>query len=241
MGEGSYRVLVNSDGETIIDVRKGSAEISTPQGSARVGRDQRITIQGNADNAQYQDFRRARPRRLGPLEQRPRSHDRKRAKLAAHQSLLHWHAGSGRGAASGRMSRTTAACGFLPLRPAGRRIAMAAGCTSPTTDGLGCLTSHGAGLRITTGVGSCMAEIGAGGPARLRWLLPGVGSGLRFILRIRRRRLGHSRLRNWLRRFRQASAGCLAVRATASSPGMAAESTESMSSTLTIFITTSAA
>src|SRR5579863_7551470 len=52
--EGSYRVLVNSDGETIVDVRKGSAEISTPQGSTRVDRDQRITIQGNADNAQYQ-------------------------------------------------------------------------------------------------------------------------------------------------------------------------------------------
>jgi hypothetical protein len=54
MGEGSYRVLVNSNGETIVDVRKGSAEISTPQGSTRVERDQRITIQGNADNAQYQ-------------------------------------------------------------------------------------------------------------------------------------------------------------------------------------------
>ena len=53
-GEGSYRILVNSDGETIIDVRKGSAEISTPQGSTRVQRDQRITIQGNADSAQYQ-------------------------------------------------------------------------------------------------------------------------------------------------------------------------------------------
>jgi hypothetical protein len=53
-GEGSYRILVNSDGETIVDVRKGSAEISTPQGSTRVERDQRITIQGTADNAQYQ-------------------------------------------------------------------------------------------------------------------------------------------------------------------------------------------
>jgi hypothetical protein len=53
-GEGSYRILVNSDGETIVDVRSGSAEISTPQGSTRVERDQRITIQGNADNAQYQ-------------------------------------------------------------------------------------------------------------------------------------------------------------------------------------------
>jgi uncharacterized protein DUF6600/FecR-like protein len=54
MGEGSYRILVNSDGETIVDVRKGSVEISTPQGSTRVERDQRITIQGTADNAQYQ-------------------------------------------------------------------------------------------------------------------------------------------------------------------------------------------
>jgi hypothetical protein len=53
MGEGSYRILVNSDGETIVDVRKGSAEISTSQGSTRVDRDQRITIQGNADSAQY--------------------------------------------------------------------------------------------------------------------------------------------------------------------------------------------
>jgi len=54
MNEGSFRIQVNSDGETIVDVRKGSAEISTPQGSTRVDRDQRITIQGNADNAQYQ-------------------------------------------------------------------------------------------------------------------------------------------------------------------------------------------
>ena len=54
MGEGSYRILVNSDGQTIVDVRKGAAEISTPQGSTRVGRDQRITIQGTADSAQYQ-------------------------------------------------------------------------------------------------------------------------------------------------------------------------------------------
>jgi Family of unknown function (DUF6600)/FecR protein len=54
MGEGSYRIQVNSDGETIVDVRKGSAEISTPQGSTIVQRDQRITIEGNAESAQYQ-------------------------------------------------------------------------------------------------------------------------------------------------------------------------------------------
>ena len=54
MGEGSYRILVNSDNETIVDVRRGTAEISTPQGSTTVQHDQRITIQGTADNAQYQ-------------------------------------------------------------------------------------------------------------------------------------------------------------------------------------------
>jgi len=54
MGEGSYRIQVNSDNETVVDVRRGSAEISTPQGSTVVQHDQRITIQGNADNAQYQ-------------------------------------------------------------------------------------------------------------------------------------------------------------------------------------------
>ena len=54
MGEGSYRIQVTPDGQTIVDVRNGSVDISTPQGSTRVDRDQRITIQGTADNAQYQ-------------------------------------------------------------------------------------------------------------------------------------------------------------------------------------------
>jgi hypothetical protein len=53
-GEGSFRILVNSDGETIVDVENGSADISTPQGTTRVDKGQRITIQGDADNAQYQ-------------------------------------------------------------------------------------------------------------------------------------------------------------------------------------------
>ena len=53
LGEGSYRITVNSDGETFVDVRKGSAEISTPDGSTRVDKDQRITVQGT-DHPQYQ-------------------------------------------------------------------------------------------------------------------------------------------------------------------------------------------
>lgn len=53
MSEGSYRITVNSAGETIVDVRDGSAEISTPQGSTQVNKNDRITIQGT-DNPQYQ-------------------------------------------------------------------------------------------------------------------------------------------------------------------------------------------
>ena len=51
-GEGEYRVLVNSNDESIIIVRRGSAEVSTPQGSTHVDQGQMITIQGS-DNPQY--------------------------------------------------------------------------------------------------------------------------------------------------------------------------------------------
>jgi hypothetical protein len=51
-GDGEYRVLVNSNDESIIIVRRGSAEASTPQGSTHVDQGQMITIQGS-DNPQY--------------------------------------------------------------------------------------------------------------------------------------------------------------------------------------------
>ncbi len=53
MGAGIYRITVNSDSETIVDIRKGSADVSTPEGSTHVDNDQRITVEG-AENAQYQ-------------------------------------------------------------------------------------------------------------------------------------------------------------------------------------------
>ena len=53
LGEGEYRILVNSDAETQVIVRKGSAEFSTPQGSTRVDSGQMITIAGT-DSPQYQ-------------------------------------------------------------------------------------------------------------------------------------------------------------------------------------------
>jgi hypothetical protein len=52
LGEGEYRILVNSNAETQLTVRNGSAEVSTPEGSTRVERGQLITIQGT-DSPQY--------------------------------------------------------------------------------------------------------------------------------------------------------------------------------------------
>ena len=52
--EGSFRILVLSDDQTQVIVREGEAEISTPQGSTHVSKGLLITIQGTAQNAQYQ-------------------------------------------------------------------------------------------------------------------------------------------------------------------------------------------
>ncbi len=51
-GPGEYRVVVNSDSETQVIVRQGSADIATPQGSTHVDEGEMITIQGT-DNPQY--------------------------------------------------------------------------------------------------------------------------------------------------------------------------------------------
>ena len=51
-GEGDYRVLVNSDAETKIIVRSGSADVSTPEGSTHVNAGQMITVAGT-DDPQY--------------------------------------------------------------------------------------------------------------------------------------------------------------------------------------------
>jgi hypothetical protein len=51
-GPGEFRILVNSDAETEITVRSGSADISTPQGSTHVDAGQLITIVGT-DSPEY--------------------------------------------------------------------------------------------------------------------------------------------------------------------------------------------
>jgi len=51
-GQGDYRILVNSDSETQVVIRRGSADISTPDGSTHVEQGQMITVEGN-DSPQY--------------------------------------------------------------------------------------------------------------------------------------------------------------------------------------------
>ncbi len=50
--EGLYRIEV-TNGQTEVTVRKGAADISTPQGSARLEKGQAAIIRGSADQAEY--------------------------------------------------------------------------------------------------------------------------------------------------------------------------------------------
>lgn len=52
-GEGEYRIQVNSSNETVLVVRKGEADISTPEGSTHVQKGQMITVQGTGADAQF--------------------------------------------------------------------------------------------------------------------------------------------------------------------------------------------
>ncbi len=51
--DGSYAIYVAGDGHTEVVVRRGSADISTPQGSTRVDSGQMITVEGTGDQTQY--------------------------------------------------------------------------------------------------------------------------------------------------------------------------------------------
>jgi len=52
LGEGIYRIEVDSADQTQVTVRRGAAEVSTPQGSTKVEKDQTIYIHGT-DNPEY--------------------------------------------------------------------------------------------------------------------------------------------------------------------------------------------
>ncbi|HTS07004.1 MAG TPA: FecR domain-containing protein, partial [Candidatus Eisenbacteria bacterium] len=51
--DGVFRIEVHPDGDTLVIVRKGEAQIATPQGSTEVRAGEMATIRGNADEAQY--------------------------------------------------------------------------------------------------------------------------------------------------------------------------------------------
>jgi len=51
--DGIFRIEVRPDGDTIVIVRKGEAQIATPQGSTEVRVGQMATIRGTTDSAQY--------------------------------------------------------------------------------------------------------------------------------------------------------------------------------------------
>ncbi|MGA9981190.1 MAG: DUF6600 domain-containing protein, partial [Candidatus Sulfotelmatobacter sp.] len=51
--DGVFRIEVRSDGDTLVIVRKGEAQISTPKGIAEVHQGEMATVRGNVDDAQY--------------------------------------------------------------------------------------------------------------------------------------------------------------------------------------------
>ena len=51
--DGVFRIEVRPDGDTLVIVRKGEAQISTPKGIADVHQGEMATVRGNVDDAQY--------------------------------------------------------------------------------------------------------------------------------------------------------------------------------------------
>ena len=51
--DGVFRIEVHPDGDTIIIVRKGEAQIATPQGSTEIREGDMATVRGTSDEAQY--------------------------------------------------------------------------------------------------------------------------------------------------------------------------------------------
>ena len=51
--DGVFRIEIQPDGDTLVIVRKGEAQIATPQGSTEIREGEMATVRGNADQAQY--------------------------------------------------------------------------------------------------------------------------------------------------------------------------------------------
>jgi len=51
--DGVFRIEIHPDGDTLVIVRQGEAQIATPQGSTEVHAGEMATVRGDTDNAQY--------------------------------------------------------------------------------------------------------------------------------------------------------------------------------------------
>src|SRR6202790_5003803 len=51
--DGVFRVEVRPDGDTVVIVRQGEAQIATPQGSTEIHEGEEATVRGDAESAQY--------------------------------------------------------------------------------------------------------------------------------------------------------------------------------------------
>ena len=93
--DGVFRVEVRPDGDTIVIVRQGEAQIATPQGSTEVRAGEMATVRGDANSAQYK-ISDAPERDDWDRWNSDRDHLIQNAKfLAPHESPLYRRAGSG--------------------------------------------------------------------------------------------------------------------------------------------------
>jgi hypothetical protein len=151
-GDGEYRIQVNSDQNTQIIVRRGSADVSTPQGTTHVESGQMITVEGTPDTAQYRIAGTTTGTRPSPM-----------LRVGNTPTVITPVPKISTPTATGPTFRTMARCGSPPLARIGRRIAPAVGSGNLTTAGRGFRMSRGAGRLITMAAGSPGEAIGRGG------------------------------------------------------------------------------
>ena len=161
LGEGVYRVQVNSAENTQLTVRRGQAEVTTPQGRANVDKGQVIYVKGT-DNPEYQ-MAQADGKDDWDRWNDDRDHTIAGAQAWQYTNIYYTGSEDLDRYGTGFRYRATTGAGRPMLTPAGYLTVTAAGCRIPTTDGCGWVTSPGAGRRTTTAAGSRMAATGAGG------------------------------------------------------------------------------
>jgi uncharacterized protein DUF6600/FecR-like protein len=90
--EGRYRVQVNSDGDSLVTVNDGEAQVSTSEGSTTVKRGQLITVRGTGTDAQY---RVTEAPRVDDWDKWNRDRDDTIYNANAYQRTNHYYTGAG--------------------------------------------------------------------------------------------------------------------------------------------------